>query len=191
MKKILLMIAVAFASLTASAQNIAGGCYRGFADAGYTIGIGDYNMGRFEINTSHGYQINPFLYLGAGLGLHFMPEYETPDMDIALDRRESKVDIPVFANVKFNMGKGKSVPFIDGKVGTYVTNNGGVYLNVSAGFRIATNERQAVNISAGYTREELEFETFDSFYSRYGMKYYTSPRKLTTEGLTIKIGYEF
>ena len=191
MKKILLMITVAIISLTASAQNTAGNCYRGFADAGYTFGIGDYDMGRFEINTSHGYQINPFIYLGAGLGLHFMPEYETPDMDIALDSRESKVDIPVFANAKFNMSRGKYAPFIDGKVGTYVTNNGGLYMNVSAGLRIATNEKQAVNVSIGYTREELEFETFDSFFGTSSMKYYTSSRKLTTEGLAIKIGYEF
>lgn len=191
MKKILLMIAVAIISLTASAQNTASSCYRGFADAGYTFGIGDYDMGRFEINTSHGYQINPFIYLGAGLGLHFMPEYETPDMDIALDSRESKVDIPIFANAKFNMSKGKYTPFIDGKVGTYVTNNGGLYMNVSAGLRIATNEKQAVNVSIGYTREELEFETFDSFFGTSSMKYYTSSRKLTTEGIAIKVGYEF
>lgn len=192
MKKNLFILATLLSvSLTMSAQNTSGGCYRGFADAGYTIGIGDYDMGRFEINTSHGYQINPFIYLGAGLGLHFMPEYETEGMTIALDSRESKVDIPVFANAKINMGKGKFVPFIDGKVGTYVTNNGGMYMNVSAGLRIATNERQAVNVSVGYTREELEFETFDSFFSSSSMKYYTSPRKLTTEGIAIKVGYEF
>lgn len=135
MKKVFLLFAVVFSSLTVCAQNVSSGCYRGFADAGYTIGIGDYDMGRFEINTSHGYQINPFIYLGAGLGLHFMPEYSTSGMDIALDSRESKVDIPVFANAKFNMSKGKFAPFIDGKVGTYVTNNGGLYMNLSAGLR--------------------------------------------------------
>ena len=192
MKKYLFaLLALLCASFTMSAQNTASGCYRGLADAGYTIGIGDYDMGRFEINTSHGYQINPFIYLGAGLGLHFMPEYETPDMDIALDCRESKVDIPVFANAKINMSKGKYVPFVDGKIGTYVTNNGGLYMNISAGLRIATNERQAVNISVGYTREDLEFESFDSFFGTSSMKYYTSSRKLTTEGIAIKIGYEF
>ncbi len=185
------MIAVAIISLTASAQNTASNCYRGFADAGYTIGIGDYDMGRFEINTSHGYQINPFIYLGAGLGLHFMPEYETSGMSIALDSRESKVDIPVFANAKLNMSKSKYAPFVDGKVGIYVTNNGGLYMNISAGLRIATNERQAVNICVGYTREELEFESFDSFFGTSSMKYYTSSRKLTTEGIAIKVGYEF
>ncbi|MDO5577583.1 MAG: hypothetical protein Q4F84_10935, partial [Fibrobacter sp.] len=30
--------------------------YHGFADLGYTFGIGDYDFGRFEFNSSHGYQ---------------------------------------------------------------------------------------------------------------------------------------
>lgn len=39
-------------------------CYRGFVDAGYDVGIGDYDFGRFVINTTHGYQFNPYIFLG-------------------------------------------------------------------------------------------------------------------------------
>lgn len=191
MKKILVSLAVLIASQMVSAQNTSGSCYRGFVDGGYTIGIGDYEFGRFEINTSHGYQINPFFFIGGGLGLHFMPEYKTKGMDIPLDQRESKVDIPVFANLRANFSKGKITPFVDGKAGTYVTNNGGLYLNLSAGCRFAVNEKQAVNVSVGYTTEELEFESFKSFISSRNMDYVTSPRKLTAEGIAIKVGYEF
>ena len=190
MKKFFFM-AVLFTSQMMSAQNTSGSCYRGFVDGGYTIGIGDYDFGRFEINTSHGYQINPFIFVGGGLGLHFMPEYKTNGMDIPLDQREAKVDIPVFANLRANFNKGKITPFIDGKAGTYITNNGGLYLNLSAGCRFAVNEKQAVNISIGYTTEELEFESFSRFVSSYNMNYTTSPRKLTAEGIAIKVGYEF
>lgn len=173
------------------AQNVSGGCYRGFVDGGYTIGVGDYKFGRFEINTSHGYQINPFLFIGGGFGLHFMPKYNTDGMDIPLDQRESKVDIPIFANLRANFSKGKITPFIDGKAGTYVTNNGGLYLNISAGCRFAVNKKQAVNVSVGYTTEKLEFESFNRFVSTKSMDYMTSPRKLNTEGIAIKVGYEF
>ena len=55
------------------------------------IGIVDYEFGRFEVNTSHGYQFNPYIFLGAAVGLHFMPSYETPGMNIPLDVRDSKV----------------------------------------------------------------------------------------------------
>lgn len=191
MKKLLVSLAVLFTSQVMVAQNTSEGCYRGFVDGGYTIGIGDYEFGRFEINTSHGYQINPFFFIGGGLGLHFMPEYKTKGMDIPLDQREAKVDIPVFANLRANFSKGKIVPFVDGKAGTYVTNNGGLYLNLSAGCRFAVNEKQGVNVSVGYTTEKLEFETFKSFISSKDMNYMTSPRKLNTEGIAIKVGYEF
>lgn len=151
MKKLFVSLAVLFISQLMMAQNTSEGGYRGFVDGGYTIGIGDYEFGRFEINTSHGYQINPFFFIGGGLGLHFMPEYKTKGMDVPLDQREAKVDIPVFANMRANFSNGKIVPFVDGKAGTYVTNNGGLYLNLSAGCRFAVNEKQAVNVLVGYT----------------------------------------
>ncbi len=66
------------------------------ADLGYTIGVGDYDFGRFEISTTHGYQVNPYFFLGGGVGFHFMQSYETKGMEIALDKRDSKVSIPLF-----------------------------------------------------------------------------------------------
>lgn len=183
---VLFMIAV-----SAVAQNVSGKCYRGYLDVGYTIGIVDYKFGRVEVNTSHGFQFNPFVFLGGGVGMHFMPQYETPGMSIALDARDSKVDVPVFGNLHINFAKSRVAPFVDLKCGYYVNNNGGLYANCSLGFRIATSKKQAINLSAGYTREELEFETFKSFNNSYSMNYSRYARKLTAEGVTIKLGYEF
>ena len=88
MKKLFLLAFIAtFFSTSIIAQNTSG--YRGFIDAGYTVGIGYFdNIGRVEVNTSHGYQINSMFYVGGGLGMHFFPSYETPDMNIPLDIRE-------------------------------------------------------------------------------------------------------
>ncbi len=193
MKKLLSLLALVLCVTTVQAQNTASQCYRGFADAGYTIGVGDYDFGRFEINTSHGYQIIPQLYVGAGAGLHFMPKYkyQPGDLTIPMDQREAKVDIPVFANVRGTFLKTKFAPFVDAKVGTYVTNGGGLYYNISAGLRISTIGKQAVNIMVGYTSEKLEFESFHKFVSSYSMDYTTKPRKLDCEGVSIKVGYEF
>ena len=189
--RIFLLLLLAIVTTAIQSQNISGNCYRGFADAGYTIGVGDYNLGRFEINSSHGYQINPHFFIGAGLGFHFMSEYETNNKDIALDIRESSVEIPIFANIKCNFTKSKVTPFIDIKAGTYITNNSGLYANISGGCRISTNEKQAVNVSIGYTMQNLEFETFNRFYGSNSMSYSRKPRNLDTEGISIKIGYEF
>ncbi len=83
------------ASFTTYAQEQSKG-YRGFAEVGYGIGVGDYDFGRFSIETSHGYQFNHYIFLGAGLGFQFSSKYETKGMEYALDKRDSKVDIPIF-----------------------------------------------------------------------------------------------
>ena len=47
-KRILSLAALLSIVLVANAQNTLKNCYRGFVDAGYSIGIGDYEFGRFE-----------------------------------------------------------------------------------------------------------------------------------------------
>lgn len=191
MKKIFLVLAVLLTTLSSFAQEQSKG-YRGFADLGYGIGVGDYEFGRFSIETSHGYQFNHYIFLGAGVGFQFSSKYETPGMEYALDKRDSKVDIPLFANVHINILKKKFSPFIDLKGGAYVNNGGGAYINAAAGLRIATTARQAVNITVGYAFQQLEFETFGRFTNPgHSMSYTRDPRRLDTEAVTIKVGYEF
>ena len=191
MKKIILLLAVVLAPFTTYPQEQSKG-YRGFAEVGYGIGVGDYDFGRFSIETSHGYQFNHYIFLGAGLGFQFSSRYETPGMEYALDKRESKVDIPIFANLHFNFLKKKFSPYVDLKGGAFVNNGGGAYVNASAGLRIATTARQAVNISVGYAFQQLEFETFGHFTNLgHNMNYTRYARRLDTEVVSIKIGYEF
>ena len=191
MRKVILLFALLLSAIGSNAQNTAKNCYRGYVDAGYSVGIGDYDFGRFEVNTSHGYQINPYLFIGAGTGLHFMASYKTKDMEIPLDVRDSKVDIPVFANIRCNFLKKKVSPFVDVKGGTYVTNSGGLYVNASAGCRFSINEKQAINLSVGYTTEKLQFETFDRFTSHTSMEYTRYTTLYDTEAITVKLGFEF
>lgn len=191
MRKFFLIGVLVFLTSMAHSQNVAKNCYRGFVDAGYSFGIGDYKFGRFEINTTHGYQFNPYFFLGAGLGFHFMSSYETEGMEIALDTRESKVDIPLYANVRCNLSKKKFVPFIDLKGGTFVTDNGGLYASASVGCRLSLNEKQALSVAVGYTLEGLQFETFDRFVNNVNMEYTRCTTKYTTESISIKLGFEF
>ena len=91
MKKIAILLAATIAfAINSNAQSMQSG-YKGHVEAGYSVGIGDYDFGRFEVNTTHGYQVNPYIFLGAGTGLHFMSSYKTGDMEIPLDVRDSKV----------------------------------------------------------------------------------------------------
>lgn len=165
--------------------------YHGFADFGYTIGFGDYKMGRFELSSTHGYQFNPYIFVGAGFGIHFMSEYKTPHMTIPLDYRSFQVDVPAYANIRLTLLNGSVSPFIDGKCGYYLTHHGGLYLNASVGCRFTMWGNQAFNIYVGYCNENLEFKTFEKFYSADYMDYKRVKRNLSTEGLSIKLGYEF
>lgn len=176
---------------SAHAQNETKNSYRGFVDAGYSAGIGDYKLGRFEINTSHGYQFNPYFFLGVGMGFHFMSAYETNGMEIVLDKRDNKVDVPIFANVRCNFSKKRISPFVDLKSGAFVTNGGGLYVNASVGCRISLNKKQALSFAVGYASEKLEFETFDSFIDHTSLDYTRSATKCTTESISIKLGFEF
>ena len=120
-----------------------------------------------------------------------MSECKYGDSEIPLDLRKSKVSIPLFADFRGTFTKRKFAPFIDLKLGYFVTNNDGFYGNVSAGCRMKVKGNQAVSLSIGYTYEKLEFETFDRFTNHTSMNYTRSPRKLDCEGISIKLGYEF
>lgn len=192
MKKALLLLLLTVISISVKAQDDFTRGYRGYADLGYTIGVGDYEFGRFEISTTHGYQVCPYFFVGAGVGFHFMSKYETKGMgEYALDIRDSKISIPLYVDFRGTFMKTKFAPFVDVKLGHFVTNNDGFYANASAGIRMRTLGKQAISLSVGYTFEKLEFETFGHFTSSSNMNYTRDPRKLDAEGVTIKIGYEF
>lgn len=192
MKRILFICFLSLASFVINAQdNLPSNGYRGFANFGYTVGVGDYEFGRFEVSTTQGYQFNPYFFVGGGVGFHFMQSYETAGMEIALDKRDAKVSIPLFADLRGTFSKRKFAPFIDLKAGYFLTNNDGLYGNISVGCRMTVKRKQAVSLSVGYTYEKLEFETFDRFMNSTSMNYTRSSRKLDCEGISIKIGYEF
>lgn len=165
--------------------------YHGSVDIGYTFGIGDYDFGRFEINTTHGYQFNPYFFIGGGVGLHLFSEYNTPHMDIPLDCRDSQLDVPLYATVRVNILNRSITPFIDGRIGYYLTHGGGLYAKAAVGCRFHIYDRHAMNIAVGYSYEDIEFNTFDRFTSSSNMNYTRYKRKLGTEGISVTVGYEF
>ena len=113
-------------------------------------------------------------------------------MTYALETHESKVSIPLFVDLHSQFMKTKFAPYVDIKLGHFVTNGDGFYANASAGIHMITIGHQAVTLSIGYTFEKLKFETFDKFtHPGINMDYTRSSRLLDTEGISIKVGYEF
>lgn len=72
LKFLCVLFMVVAVNVSVNAQSYLTNSYKGYVDAGYSTGIGDYKFGRQEINTSHGYQLSPYFFFGAGVGLHFI-----------------------------------------------------------------------------------------------------------------------
>lgn len=145
--------------------------YKGFIEAGYSFGDDE----RLEFNTSHGYQFNNYIFVGAGAGLHFYPDgvYSYDECTI----------VPIFANFRANFINKKITPFADVKTGYSVGDYEGFYGSVGIGARFTLTGKMALSVMVSYSYQEYE-----DYYYDYHYDYYDT---WSTEGLGIKIGFEF
>ena len=141
--------------------------YKGFIDFGYTFGVGDWGIDRLELSTSHGYQFNPYLYVGGGVAVNLF------EGDI--------VGLPIFAHVRANVSNKHISPYIDLRIGySPLEDVKGVYMAPSIGCKI-----KSFNVSMGYVMQKAEYSYFDS-NSGYGFQ-----SDENCGGLSLKIGFEF
>ena len=140
--------------------------YRGFVDLGYTIGTGDYGEDRIEFSTSHGYQFNPYVYLGLGVGAHYYFDSEV-------------VEIPIFAHVRSEFLNNSISPFFDFKIGYSVYDATGFYMTPSVGCRFAVGEKNGISVGIGYTMQKVEFD------------YWGYSGSENCGGFNIRVGFDF
>lgn len=151
MKKSLFFLLLAMASVSLCAQSLKGNSYKGYADFSLSPGNdGVYykvNTMGYALTTSQGYQINPYIYLGAGLGVHLY----------SMDNFETSVALPIFANFRVNFTKTKVSPFFDAKIGYSVVDLKGLYLSPSLGVRIGLSDNLGLNIKVGYSAQKFTY----------------------------------
>ena len=79
--------------------------YRGFVELGTSFIIGFYNpRGTGAISTTHGYQINTHLFVGAGLGCEY-------------HEMGKRWFLPLFVDFRYNISDRKFTPFFGLKAG--------------------------------------------------------------------------
>lgn len=118
MRKLLLILAVAFTAINLNAQ-----------DKGYEKSIEIYggpglnNLTKYQLGISmiNGYRFNDFLYLGAGTGFRYqesryMYSYG-PGTSYDHDSREPRYIVPLYARVKANLTKTPVSPFFIADIG--------------------------------------------------------------------------
>ena len=156
--------------------------YKGFIDFGYSFNvamdgfadeISGYDSDKLFWSTSHGYQFNPYLFVGAGFSF---------DCYTA----KTWVTVPFFANIRVTPIIGKLTPFIDAKVGY----NGigymkGVYFAPSIGCRLGLTRKVGLNFGVGYalqqnTTNQYQWDPLDKFED-----------ETMNHGISIHFGFDF
>ncbi len=135
--------------------------YKGFVDGGYHVDVSDYSADKIEFFTSHGYQFNNYIFLGAGVGVSYFNDWES-------------TAIPVFANFRVNFTKHKVTPFADLKIGYSSGDIEGGYGSTALGVRFGLKNKKALNLRLEYSYQEWKDVGYwgDSFeFQSVGVKF--------------------
>ena len=175
----------AVSAAAAEEEELAVVCYR---PKGYR-GFGDFSAGTItdtkakgfvSFSTSHGYQFNPYFFMGAGLGLDY-------------NSKRDRIFMPIFANVRFNIINKRVSPYIDLRGGySPISDADGGYFNFSTGVSIMFKPRFGLYAGFTYTMQQMSVIRTYTNYS-----YSTNRQNLSfTENeymhyVGFKVGLEF
>ncbi|MEG1564226.1 MAG: hypothetical protein RR365_10950 [Bacteroides sp.] len=148
--------------------------YKGFVDAGYQFDVSDCNASSLQVSTTHGYQCNDYIFVGAGLGLSYFNDAEA-------------VAIPFFANLHANLTKKEIAPFADVKAGYSAGDVDGLYIALGLGVRFALQGTKAINLRLEYVAQGYN-ENYEIDYGNGHMSYADSE---TFSSFGFKVGFEF
>ena len=121
--------------------------------------------------TTHGYQFNPYLFTGLGIGIQLM-EVEKDKLQLTFNENI----IPVFAEVQLNILKTRFSPFIDARLGYLVKGFKGLYFNSSIGVNFGISPLSGGFIAVGYSYEHTNGK---------------SDERKKIEGISYRIGLYF
>ena len=185
--------------------------YKGTFDFGYNLPMGGTGeKGNLEFNTSHGYQLNEYLFAGVGVGLHMysardaqlktnmttsdkFPQYvSTSSADSSTYLRaidSSYMTLPIFLDIRgyYPLQNSAFTPFASMRVGyAFNLSDGfggmGLYMNPSLGVKYQVSQMIGITFSVGYS-----YQSYGGIPKNggYGYYYYKD-----AEGKTSKTKYE-
>lgn len=199
MKKLIILICGLLICAVASAQMLdPQRGYRGFVESesyffpdlsfmsGEGGGSSDFWTG---VSTSHGYQLNPHLYVGAGMSCVWI----LSDRDNYHSTAKVKY-LPLYANLRTDLRFGEFTPFADLRMGWNMLHNGSFSGALTLGYRINWGKPVSLNIAIGVNMRGYREKDYDSGWneeegpwSRPNGKYRTGNDVLPT----IRLGVEF
>ena len=166
--------------------------YRGMVETGFGVGNAfdrdEYGSDsdlfgvHLETSTTHGYQFNPYLFLGGGVGA------------LLRSLTEDGGTFPFFVDFRANFNKKRFSPYGVLKIG-YSTNpekelNGGVYINTALGYRFGLHKKLAINVSLGYLHQQTDYYKSGGVFCLL----FCRPESISRGALnafTVRAGFEF
>lgn len=97
------------------------------------------------VSTSHGYQFNPWIFLGGGLMYEKCNNY---------DRHMQSPFVHGRTDLKF----GSFTPFGDVRLGYNLSDGGGVYYSQNIGYRFNWGRKMGVNLGLGLTLQGYKYD---------------------------------
>lgn len=183
MKKVFIVLALmaslctqAFAQSEFRERHMA---YKGFANFGLGSSFYDgSNSTSFVLTTSHGVQVNPYIFAGAGIGVNLSSSSETSGATVVA---------PIFGQVRLNFLNRQISPFFDLKGGGTVGDLKGGYLEPSIGVSMPVANKFAIDFSFAYTMYTHK-EKYTEWYGYYFANYSNTE---ILHNIGFKFGFEF
>lgn len=193
MKKVLLLIlAIAMSVMVVEARQPQTG-YRGFLEwsnsvRSDTYASFDYNSSTYSwkqttlnigATTSHGYQIDPQWFVGAGLGMEYCPDYTT-------------WLVPLFAEGRLDLQLGKFTPFADLRAGVNLGEGVGAYFSPSIGYRFNWGRKVGINLGLGLTLAGYKVDCYEGLIDDEGYEiWFTGTKHRMRAYFSFRLGFDF
>lgn len=132
------------------------------------------------VSTSHGYQFNPYFFLGAGLA-------------IDCSTRGGSAEILVFLQARGDFKFGRFTPFADLRGGYTLTNNGGWIFSPTVGYRFNWGRKVGVNVGVGLMLRVHNVDNYDVSINPDGYWIMTSSGQThyTKAMFAFRVGFDF
>lgn len=128
-----------------------------FPDLGFLSGGGGDSDFWTGVSTTHGYQINPYLFVGAGMSCIWMFN----DSNYNNDTPKIKY-LPLFVDVRTDLRFGRFTPFVDLRMGCNLLRHGAFSGALTLGYRFDWGRRVALNLAMGVNLRGQRYEDYES-----------------------------
>ena len=120
--------------------------YRGFVEYSSKFSLMKIKFTGTGLNTVHGYQFNPYIFTGAGLGIEHIT-FQIAGISIS----NADAIVPFFADVRFYPLPKRITPYIEGRGGYAVWGINGPYAMGALGCDFSLSPRFGLYVALGYT----------------------------------------